>query len=204
MSKGLHVNRIEALTDGVFAIAMTILVLSLELPKGDGSVASRVWTLWPKLASYVVSFVMLGVLWIGHHYQLNHMRRTNRPLIWINLAFLLSITFLPFNAAVLGSTYEDPGAVAIYAGTILLSGVTLLAHWRYACRRPELMVPDLDPAVVRGLEVRIVAGLVLSALSIALAFVDTRASLIVLLLLPVGYFARTPIDERVAPRVEKT
>lgn len=197
---GLHVNRIEALTDGVFAIAMTILVLGLKLPGGTGSVASRMWTLWPQLASYVLSFVMLGVLWIGHHYQLNHLRHTNRGLIWINLFFLLSITFLPFGADVLGAAYADPGAVVLYAGTILLSGVALLAHWRYAMRHPELLVPELDPAVSRGLQSRIVAGLAVSAASIGVAFVDTRASLIVLLLLPIGYWLRTPIDERVAPR----
>jgi Endosomal/lysosomal potassium channel TMEM175 len=93
---GLPVNRVEALTDGVFAIAMTLLVFGVELPHTTDSLASRLWSLCPKLASYALSFVMLGVLCIGHHYQLNHLRRTDRALIWLNLSFLLAITFLPF------------------------------------------------------------------------------------------------------------
>ena len=197
---GLPVNRVEALTDGVFAIAMTILVLSLELPHRGGNVAERLWSLWPKLASYVLSFVMLGVLWIGHHYQLNHLRRVNRVAIWLNLWFLLAITFLPFGAAVLGAEYRNPGAVALYAGTILFAGVSLLAHWRYASRRPELIAANFDAAISRALEVRIFYGLAVAVVSIALAFLDTRISLIVLLALPASYFVSAQIDPRVRPR----
>ena len=197
---GLPVNRVEALTDGVFAIAMTVLVLGLELPHGPGGLADRLWALWPKLASYVLSFVMLGVLWIGHHYQLHHLRRVNRVLIWLNLGFLLAITFLPFGAAVLGAEYQHPGAVALYAGTILLAGIALLAHWLYATRRPELVVAGLDDALARGLALRITFGLAIATLSIALGFVDTRVSLAVLLALPIGYFTRTQIDRKIAAK----
>jgi uncharacterized membrane protein len=197
---GLPVNRVEALTDGVFAIAMTVLVLGLELPRGAGSLGERLWSLWPKLASYVLSFVMLGVLWIGHHFQLHHLRSVDRVLIWLNLAFLLAITFLPFGAAVLGAEYTQPGAIALYAGTILLGGVALLGHWLYASRRPALLVDALDPELSRALARRIALGLVIAASSIALAFANTTASLVVLLALPLGYFSRTRLDERVAPR----
>ncbi len=195
---GLPVNRVEALTDGVFAIAMTVLVLGLELPHGGGSLGDRLWALWPKLASYVLSFVMLGVLWIGHHYQLHHLRRVNRVVIWLNLAFLLAITFLPFGAAVLGAEYQQPGAVALYAGTILLAGVALLAHWLYVTRRPELVVAELDPELARGLTLRITFGLAIAIVSIGVAFADTRVSLAVLLALPIGYFTRTELDRRIA------
>jgi len=197
---GLPVNRIEALTDGVFAIAMTILVLGLELPRGTGELGARLWSLWPKLASYVLSFVMLGVLWIGHHYQLNHLRRVNRVAIWLNLWFLLAITFLPFGAAVLGAEYKNPGAVALYAGTILFAGASLLAHWRYASRRPELVAANFDPAISRALEMRIFYGLIVAVSSIGLAFIDTRISVVVLLALPGAYFASRRIDPRVKPR----
>jgi TMEM175 potassium channel family protein len=197
---GLPVNRVEALTDGVFAIAMTILVLGVQLPHTTDGLGARLLALWPKLASYVLSFVMLGVLWIGHHYQLNHLRRMNRVLIWLNLWFLLAITFLPFGADVLGAEYHDPAAVALYAGTILLAGTSLLAHWVYATSRKELVVDGLDPELVRGLRLRILFGMGVTAASIAVAFADTRASLAVLLVLPIGYFARSRIDARIAPR----
>lgn len=197
---GLPVNRIEALTDGVFAIAMTVLVLGLELPHGPGSFGSRLWQLWPKLASYVVSFVMLGVLWIGHHYQLNHMQRTTRALLWLNLWFLLAITFLPFGAAVLGSEYRDPWAMALYAATVMLAGGALLAHWAYAARQPDVLAPNVDATVVAALKARIWLGLAISAAAIAIGFVDTRVSLVVMLALPFVYLARSRIDHKIAPR----
>lgn len=153
-----------------------------------------------KLASYVLSFVMLGVLWIGHHYQLNHIVRTNRGLIWLNLLFLLAITFLPFGAAVLGVEYRDPWAVALYAGTVMLAGVSLLVHWSYATRRAELLAPNLTPAMIATLKARIWFGLVVCAAAIAIGFVDTRLSIVVLLALPFIYLVRSQIDRHLAPR----
>jgi len=197
---GLPVTRVETLTDGVFAIAMTVLVLGLELPSGAGSLGDRLWVLWPKLASYVLSFVMLGVLWIGHHYQLNHVRRTNRPLIWLNLLFLLAITFLPFGAAVLGAEYRDPWAVVLYAGTLMLAGVSLLGHWTYATRHAELLAPDVDENVVSTLKLRIVFGLGVSVAAVVVGFLDTRISLAVLLALPTVYFVKSSVDRKVTPR----
>jgi uncharacterized membrane protein len=197
---GLPVTRIETLTDGVFAIAMTVLVLDLALPQGTGSLGERLWVLWPKLASYVLSFVMLGVLWIGHHYQLNHLRRTNRILIWLNLGFLLAITFLPFGAGVLGSEYRDPWAVVLYAGTVMLGGLSLLAHWAYATRHPELLAPDVDANVARTLKLRIWVGEAILAGAVAVGFIDTRISLAVFLALPMIYLVKSRIDLAIRPR----
>jgi len=199
-STGLRVNRIEALTDGVFAIAMTILVLELHLPTGSESLWARLGHLWPQLASYVLSFVMLGVLWIGHHYQLHHIRRTDRPLIWLNLGFLLAITLLPFGTAVLGEELGDPAATTIYAGTIILGGVTLLAHWSYATRHPELLAGPIDPAIVSTLRIRIVFGIGVALTAIVVGYIDARASLAVLLGLPFVYLVRSRIDPKIAAR----
>ena len=199
-TSGLPVNRVEALTDGVFAIAMTVIVLTLQLPTGPESLWARLGQLGPKLASYVLSFVMLGVLWIGHHYQLSHVRRVDRPLIWLNLSFLLSITFLPFGAAVLGAEYRDPAAVALYAGTVMLGGLSLLAHWSYALRHAELLVGPVEPGVAATLRLRILFGIGVLLVAVAVGFADTRFSLGVLLGLPFIYVVRSRIDRIVAPR----
>src|SRR5258706_3553335 len=132
--QGLPKGRVETLSDGVFAIAMTVLVLGLQVPEGGHTpeLRARLWALGPKLASYSLSFVMLGVLWIGHHYQMHYIRRVNRPLLWLNLFFLLSITFLPFSTAVLGNYYREPLAVVLYGSTVVVGGAFLLLHWRYA------------------------------------------------------------------------
>jgi len=103
--------------------------------------------MWPKLATYALSFVMLGVLWIGHQYQMHYIRRVDRPLIWLNLIFLLAITFLPFSTALLGNCYREPLAVAIYGGTVMVAGTFLAPALRYALG--NLVVPDLHANVVR-------------------------------------------------------
>jgi uncharacterized membrane protein len=197
MAAGLPLRRIEALTDGVFAIAMTLLVLGIELPHGTGSLWARLWLLWPKLACYALSFVMLGVLWIGHHYQLHHIRRTDRALIWLNLAFLLVITFLPFSTGVMASENLEASAVALYGGTIIAAGAALFAHWAYATSKPELVNPGLHPTFVATLKLRILAGMALSAVAIAVAYIDSRASLVLFLVLPVAYWSRSRADEHV-------
>src|SRR4051794_38633181 len=130
----LPAARLETLGDGVFAIAMTVLVLGIAVPDvPHGELWSHLIKLWPKFASYALSFIMLGVLWIGHYYQFQYIKRIDRTLIWINLILLLTVTFLPFGAGVLGNSYRERTAVLLYGGTILASGSMLLLHWRYAC-----------------------------------------------------------------------
>jgi uncharacterized membrane protein len=187
-------SRLETLGDGVFAIAMTVLVLGIAVPDvAHGQLWSRLVELWPKFGSYALSFVMLGVLWIGHYYQFQYIRRVDRRLIWINLIFLLTVTFLPFGAGVLGNSYEDKVAVLLYGGTILASGSFLLLHWRHAVAA-ELCDPDLAPAVVTTLGARILVGMAVSALAMVAGFVDTRISLAVFLVLPIPYVRRSSLE----------
>src|SRR5262245_12950012 len=107
---GLPANRIEALSDGVFAIAMTILVLEIHVPSVDQvpprELVHVLWRMWPKIAGYVVTFVNIGTLWIGHHFQFHYIRRTDRTLLWLDLFYLMFVSFLPFAAGLVGS-YPD-------------------------------------------------------------------------------------------------
>jgi uncharacterized membrane protein len=200
--KGLSVHRVEALSDGVFAIAMTVLVLGIRVPEGGGAdgLEAQLSALWPKFASYAMSFVMLGVLWIGHHFQFHYIRRTDRILLWLNLLFLLTVTFLPFGTAVLGNYYNTPGAVVLYGATVALSGGFLLAHWMYATRARHLVAADLDPSVVSSIRSRIAIGLGLSLAGTAAGLFDTRTSLAVFLAIPLVYLVRSHVDRHVAER----
>jgi uncharacterized membrane protein len=195
-------TRIEALSDGVFSIAMTVLVLGIQVPDGGGEaeLTARLLTLWPKFASYALSFVMLGVLWVGHHYQFQYIKRADRSLLWFNLLFLLAVTFLPFGTAVLGNYPRAPLAVLLYGATIVVGGASLLAHWTYAAGRAHLVAPDLDAHVVSLLKVRIAGGIVLAALAMGLAFVDTRWSIAVFLAMPFVYFVGSRVDAHVGAR----
>src|SRR4029078_8348293 len=109
VSQGLPASRIEALSDGGFALAMTVLVLNIQVPDGGTSddLPGKLLVIWPKLASYVMSFIMLSVLWIGHHFQFHYIRKTDLALLWINVFFLLAVTFLPFATGVLANYYRS-------------------------------------------------------------------------------------------------
>jgi uncharacterized membrane protein len=105
-------NRIEALTDGVFAVAMTLPVLDIKVPElrqptGTADLPLKLLGLGPKLLSYSVSFTILGVYWVGHHIQLSFIRRADRPLLWINILFLLWVALVPFSTALLGEYPKD-------------------------------------------------------------------------------------------------
>jgi uncharacterized membrane protein len=191
----LPANRLETLGDGVFAIAMTILVLGIQVPQvSEAGLLHSLRVLWPKLASYALSFVMLGVLWIGHYYQFHYIRRTDRTLIWLDLFFLLTITFLPFGAGVLGDHYEDHVAVAMYGATILASGTALLLHWNHATKTPGLVRPELTPEMNASLRKRIIVGMAATALSIAIGLVETRISLVAFLVMPILYMLPTRME----------
>ena len=106
MQPGLETDRLETLADGVFAIAMTILVFEITVPDlatGElDQLGSKLLALWPKLLAYVISFIVLGIFWIGHHNQFAFIRRANRTFLWLNIVFLMLIAFIPFSAALLG------------------------------------------------------------------------------------------------------
>jgi uncharacterized membrane protein len=198
----MSVHRVEALSDGVFAIAMTVLVLGIRVPEGGGSagLTAQLSALWPKFASYAMSFIMLGVLWIGHHFQFQYIRRTDRALLWLNLLFLLTVTFLPFSTAVLGNYYSTRGAVVLYGSTVALAGGCLLAHWMYATRKRHLVAADLDPSVIGSIRLRIAIGLVLSLAGTTAGLFDTRTSLAIFLAIPLVYLVRSRVDRHVAER----
>ena len=127
-------NRIEALTDGVFAVAMTLLVLDIKVPELQQPLATaelplKLVALWPKFLSYTISFVILGVYWVGHHVQLSFIRRADRPLLWINILFLLWVALVPFSTALLSEYSNTRLAIAIYGANLIAIGLTLALHW---------------------------------------------------------------------------
>jgi uncharacterized membrane protein len=201
--RGFEKNRLEALIDGIFAVALTLLVLDIKLP--EDAVFSSNQDLWSKLvdlerhlAIYVITFAVIGIKWIGHHLQFHYVRYTDRRLIWINLLFLLLISFLPFATDMVGDHQDLVLPVEIYGLALLvLSGVSYL-HIDYLSRHPHLASPELTPAAVRLLKQRILLFCLLPIVSMALAFYSTRVALYVYLLLATAYFVPGHVDEHIA------
>ena len=130
-------NRIEALADGIFAVAMTILVLELHVPDlgpvaSEAGLLAALRSLEPKVFSFGSGFVILGTLWIGHRFQFHYIRRSNRAILWINLAFLLTISFLPFVVALIGTYGPMRVTCVLYGATLVAALACLLVQWLYA------------------------------------------------------------------------
>ena len=137
----LGFERLVFFSDAVFAIVITLLVLPLtaeiDLPEGAGGLAGRVLDEWPKVLTFVVSFLVIGQFWTAHHRTFGLIRRDDTGLLWLNLAILLTVAFMPFPAALLGARQgsDDAFPVVFFAASMTLTSCALTATWLYAARR---------------------------------------------------------------------
>ena len=198
-------RRVEALGDGIFAIAMTLLVLELHVPPlaataPAGELAKALLPMWPKFAGYGGSFLILGVLWIGHHNQFHYIRHVDRPFLWINILFFMCVGFMPYCTALMGSFIWNRLAAAVYGSALLVTGTVLYAEWRYAARH-ELLSEAATPAIVDAMGKRILAGLSGYAIALVVSLVSPPAGLALYVLIPFFYLRRGGIDRHLAGKV---
>jgi uncharacterized membrane protein len=185
-------GRLEAFSDGVFAVAITLLVLSIKLPDRalpDGSLrqADGLWRFlseqWPTLVAYVTSFATIGIMWINHHRLFEHIKRTNTGLMLLNLLLLLVIVFIPHPTALLAQQYTryGPGehaAALVYTATNLLMAICFNLVWRYASAHNRLLGRNVDPASVRAISGQYLFGPLLYTIAFGLAWFNAAASII--------------------------
>jgi TMEM175 potassium channel family protein len=183
-------SRVLALSDGVFAILITLLVLDIHVPDlGPGqSLAGALRDIWPSLTAFVISFIVAGMYWVGHRDLFALIRRTDRWLVWLNVVYLLPLCLLPFATSLLGRYDLEPVAVRIYGTVLVAIAVMRVVIWLYATRRPPLLWSPLSQDQRRaGLALGILPGL-LYLLAILLAGVAPGVSLAIYAAGPVLYF----------------
>jgi len=147
--------RLEAFSDGVFAIAVTLLVLELKLPEGTGGLGRRLLEQWPSYAAYVTSFATIGIMWLNHHRLFTLVRRVDHWLPVLNGMLLLGVSVVPFPTNLVAAYLGHPGervAVSVYGGTFVYIAIAFNALWRYASSRhrhpPLLRLPHDAPEVI--------------------------------------------------------
>ena len=174
-ASALGFERVVFFSDAVFAIVITLLVLPLtaeiELPETGEGLARQVWAMWPTALTFAVSFLVIGQFWIAHHRTFGHIRRQDTGLVWCNLLALLTVAFLPFPAALLGthSTTEDAFAVVFYAASLTVTSAAVTGTWLYAVRR-QLVDESLAADEQRTFTRRALATTAVFAASIGAAF----------------------------------
>ena len=186
-------TRIEAFSDGMFAIAITLLILEVKVPgPAEGHLTAALLKQWPSYLAFVLSFFYIGVMWMNHHRMFAHIRRSNDTLLVLNLLLLLGVTAVPFPTAVLAANLGTPdqrtGAV-FYNAVFIVIAIFFNVLWRYAVSR-QLLDKSLSASAAM-ISRQYAVGPLMYALCLALAYVDVRVSLGVNVALAI-YFALPP------------
>ena len=175
----MSTSRIEAFSDGVFAIAITLLVLEIKPPVHSTDLWHDLGRLWPSYVGFFVSFFTIGVIWVNHHRQFELFVRSDRTLMFLNLLLLFWVAFIPFPTSVVAESFREGTqtdvASAVYAGTFLAMGLSFFSMWVYAGRAG--LIGEVLPGQLRRLTRRNMLGEVGYAIAVALAFVSPPASL---------------------------
>jgi uncharacterized membrane protein len=189
--QGRSLERLAALSDGIFAVAMTLLVLDLHLPSaeqvhGERALLAALCALGPQWAAYLMSFLTLGIFWAGQQTQFNHLEESSRDLTWIHLGFLFTITLLPLSTRLLGEFITYRSALLIYWLNILAPGMMLYWSWKHATRH-KLIKPDTPPEVSASICNRVVIAQSLYAAGAALCFLHVWVSIGAIVLVQLNY-----------------
>ena len=194
---GQSLERLAALSDGIFAVAMTLLVLDLHVPASEvihsqGQLWHTLTEATPQLISYVMSFMTLGIFWNGQQAQLNAFTRSDRHLSWIHIAFLFAVSLMPFSTRLLAGFFDYRTVLIAYWGNILLLGAVLFISWRYA-RRAGLQQERITHEIQCAMERRIVVAQVLYAFGAGLCVINTYVS--------IGFIVLVQLCFAIAPRL---
>ena len=192
---GQSLERLAALSDGVFAVAMTLLLLELHAPAqglihSESDLLHAMAALGPQLAVYLMSFLTLGIFWMGQQTQLNYLQRSDRNLSWLHLGFLFAVTLMPVSTRFLTEFAQYRSALLAYWANILLLGVILYLSWGRATRA-HLIKDEIPPEVPSAICRRIVVGQVLYAFGALLCVFNSYWSIAFIVLVQM-YFAIAP------------
>jgi uncharacterized membrane protein len=189
-------NRLETLVDGIFAIAMTILVLGITPPQPDISQAQAVLTaqiidLFPEFFIFIISFLILAGFWLGHHRQFHFVRVIDSRLLWINIFLLSSLVFIPFSTDVAGDYPDILIAVLLFHVNIIIIGLIFSYHVHYISRSKNLCDPNTDKKFLHVQFHRSILITGIAFIAAIISFVNPSVSLLVYLVVPVaGYFVQ--------------
>ncbi len=177
----MSTSRLEAFSDGVFAIAATLLVLDLHVQAKPGQLAGALGHEWPHYATFVVSFLTIGIIWVNHHGQFHRVAAVDRPLLFLNLLLLMFVVLIPFPTELL-AMYLHAGsdqhvAAAVYSGTLLAMGLCFAASWRYIAGHERLLTRAISERELRMLVSRNAVGQGVYVVAVGVAFISAPVCL---------------------------
>ena len=195
--------RVMALTDGIFAIIMTLLVLDIQVPKlaaGESLRTAFLLDVWPNVVVFVISFVLTGLYWVAHRDMFNLVRGVDRGLVWLNILFMLPVALVPAAAALLGAYSHDQLALRIYGLLFVLIALMRLALWYYIGTRRHLLIEHVDRRTLLTGAFTSIALILAYLIAILVAGFAPYLSLGIYAGVPVLYFIGITLLRRLAPK----
>ncbi|MFH1452673.1 MAG: TMEM175 family protein [Armatimonadota bacterium] len=181
--------RIETLSDGIFAIVMTLLVLDIKIiPPGTNEMENLMQifrSLAPKIATYILAFLILGSFWVAHHLQFSYIKRSNKILLWINIVFLMSIAFIPFSTYMIHEYGGHHIVVLLFGANLTVASILLYFNWFYAARIGGLVDKDLDPKRIEAISWKSIAVMLVYVAALLVSLYKIDLSYYVYFLIPV-------------------
>ena len=199
-------GRIETFSDGVFAIAITLLIIEIGVPHATAteSLTEKLLHLWPSYLGYATSFLVIGTVWANHHNRFRLIVRSDHVMLFLNVLFLMCVAFIPFPTALLAEYIREEEhrttAVAVYSGTLAVTAVFFTLLWLYAAGNYRLVDRSVDRSLLRTMTRRFVFGMLLYVLAFALAFISPAASLGLIVFLALIFVLPEPDGSRRRPR----
>ncbi|MEP6615401.1 MAG: TMEM175 family protein [Ginsengibacter sp.] len=196
---GMASGRLEALGDGIFSVAMTILVLELTLPVIHGNswkeVRDAFHESWYGLLCYMISFIVLGIMWFGHRMMFEYIGKTNRHFIFMGVLFYMVVCLVPFSTRFLAKYTFHWSAIMLYGINLSLCNLTLFAQWLYGTRRIQMQHREIPNEVKKEATVLFLLSPVVYTVAIIISFFAPWISIVIFIVTPVVYLLPNKLDK---------
>lgn len=194
----LMLDRLNALSDGVIAVVITLLVLGIDVPQdhhfSTEGFLSFLHKIEYQVVVYAIAFALTATYWLQHNAMFHYFRHGSRRLIWLNMGFLFFLTLVPFATKLIGTYRYEPLVMIVFAAVNVACGVSLAVLWWYANTIEPVVWPRIAPDVVRSMAVRILIGPVISLVALAVSFLNVRLGHAVFLTIPLVYASHRRVD----------
>jgi uncharacterized membrane protein len=195
----MHSGRLEALGDGIFSVAMTILVIELKLPVVTGNTVfdllHALRETWQELLCYMISFIVLGIMWFGHRMMFEYITKTNRYFIFLGVLFYMMVCFVPFSTRFLAANTLRWYAILVYGVNLSLCNLTLYAQWLYGIKRPPLHARECPPEVQKEASILFLLSPVVYSVAIIISFFMPGISIAIFVITPILYLIPNKLDK---------
>ena len=195
----LRSGRLESLGDGIFGVAMTILVIEIALPQTKGDSVNNfllaLQKVWKPFLCYAMSFIVLGIMWFGHRMMFEYIAKTNRYFIFLGVLFYMMICLVPFTTKFLAQNTFTWYGILLYGVNLSLCNLTLFAQWLYGIKRPSLMERELPAEVRKEARILFLLSPVVYTVAIIISFFLPQVSIIIYIITPILYLLPNKLDK---------